>query len=110
MLLSSLVNDSFNVVTSIDFSNVDVSGVVCTDLLSFAMGKANYGDILITIMNNNNSVAVASLLDLSCIIIPFDLDVPTSMVERANENGIVILQTKMTNVEVIKFLSDLGVC
>ncbi len=110
MLLSEIINNDFTVVTNVDYTDIDVNGAMCTDLLSFAMGKASYGDILITIMNNNNSVAVASLLDLPCIIIPFGLDVPESVISRANEQGVVVLKTLLTNIEVIIYLGKLGVC
>ena len=46
-----------------------ISGVYAGDLLSWVMGHAKSGDIHVTIMSNINVLAVASLLDLSCVIL-----------------------------------------
>ena len=47
----------------------EVSGVYAGDLLSWVMGHAEEGEILVTIMSNMNVLAVASLLDLSLVIL-----------------------------------------
>ncbi len=47
----------------------EVQGGYCGDLLSWVMGRATDEDAWITIMTNNNIIAVASLADVPCIII-----------------------------------------
>ena len=47
----------------------DISGVYCCDLLSFAMGRAPEDCAWVTVMGNMNSVAVASLADVACIVL-----------------------------------------
>ena len=47
----------------------DVEGVYIGDLLSWVMGRAQSGNAWITIMSNLNIVAVATLADVSCIIL-----------------------------------------
>ena len=47
----------------------EVNGVYCGDLLSWVMGRAQSDNAWITIMSNVNVVAVASLLDVSCVIL-----------------------------------------
>ena len=47
----------------------DVRGGYAGDLLSWVMGKAEADDAWLTIMSNPNIVAVATLTDVSCIIL-----------------------------------------
>ena len=53
----------------------EIDGVYIGDLLSWVMGRAQSGNVWITIMSNINIVAVASLADTSCIILAEDVDV-----------------------------------
>ena len=46
-----------------------VRGGYAGDLLSWVMGKAEADDAWLTIMSNPNIVAVATLTDVSCIIL-----------------------------------------
>jgi hypothetical protein len=57
------------VLTDGDLSEREVSGCYIGDLLSWVMGRASSGDVWITIMNNINIVAVASLTDCACILL-----------------------------------------
>lgn len=47
----------------------EVEGAYCGDLLSWVMGRASSSNAWITIMSNVNVAAVASLADLSCVIL-----------------------------------------
>lgn len=47
----------------------EVTGGYAGDLLSWVMGKAEAGSAWITIMSNVNVAAVASLSDVSCIVL-----------------------------------------
>jgi len=46
-----------------------VTGVFCCDLLSVAMAKAPEDSAWITVIGNANTIAVATLTDVSCIIL-----------------------------------------
>ena len=46
-----------------------VTGGYAGDLLSWVMGRAEAGDVWVTIMSNPNIVAVATLADVSCILL-----------------------------------------
>ena len=46
-----------------------ISGVYCGDLLSVVMAKAPEDSAWVTVIGNANAVAVASLTDVSCIIL-----------------------------------------
>lgn len=47
----------------------EVTGAYAGDLLSWVMGRAQAGEAWITIMSNLNVASVATLVDLSCIIL-----------------------------------------
>ena len=46
-----------------------IAKVFCCDLLSIAMSKAPENGAWVTVMGNKNTLAVASLADVSCIIL-----------------------------------------
>jgi len=72
----------------------EITGIYCCDLLSFAMSKAPESSAWITVMNNVNVVAVASLTDVACIIMAEGAMPDSNAIDKANEHGIPILTTK----------------
>ena len=67
-----------------------IEDVYCGDLLSWVMGKAKQNDAWITIMNNINVLAVASLIDVSCIILSESVEIDDEIIKTANEKEINI--------------------
>ena len=72
----------------------DIEGVYAGDLLSWVMGHAEYGQCLVTIMSNVNVLAVASLLDLSCVILAENVKPDDEFLNLAKEKEINILSSK----------------
>lgn len=68
-----------------------VEGVYAGDLLSWVMGHGEYGQCLVTIMSNVNVLAVASLLDLSCVILAEGVKPDEEFISIAKEKEINIL-------------------
>lgn len=71
-----------------------------SDLLSDVMAKASDTSVLITIQAHKNTVAVASLVGISAIVICNDRPVPDDMIEAAKAEDIAIYRTNMTQFEV----------
>ncbi len=71
----------------------EISGVYAGDLLSWVMGHAEEGECLITIMSNVNVLAVASLLDLPCVILAESVEPDEEFLTLAKEKGINVLKT-----------------
>lgn len=71
----------------------EINGVYICDLLSWVMSHANHSDVWITIQTHPNVVAVAALLELSCIIIPENAEVEEDTISKANEEEIPILSS-----------------
>ena len=77
-----------------EFKDAELSGAYTSDLLSDVMAHAKDGGALITIQAHNNTVAVASLVNVSVIIICNSRPIPDDMITSAKDEGIAILLTK----------------
>ncbi len=85
----------------------EVTGGYCGDLLSFVMGRASSGDAWVTIMTNINTVAVASLTDVACVILA-DGSVPDQQViERAEAQDVNLFVSGEPSYEVCAALGKL---
>ena len=71
-----------------------VCGAYCGDLLSWVMGRAKSGNVWITIMSNMNTVAVASLADVSCIVLAEGVEPDADMLETAKKQGVNLLSSE----------------
>ncbi len=78
----------------------NVAGGYTGDLLSDVMGHAAEDEILITIQGHKNTLAVASLLSLSAIILCNGREALEDMIEAAQEEGVAILQSEETQYQV----------
>lgn len=78
----------------------DVVGGYVSDLLSDVMGRAREGDVWLTIQTHPNVAAVAMLLNLSAVIFTSDQMPEPLTVQKAQEEGVVLLTTPMTTFEV----------
>jgi len=106
MKVSQLIEKlNLSVFTSPDFTDRDVDGCYIGDLLSWVMGKAQSGNVWITIMNNVNIVAVATLTDVSCILLCENVRADESVIEKANSQGIIILGSELNAYELASKLS-----
>ncbi|MEF9959652.1 MAG: DRTGG domain-containing protein [Niameybacter sp.] len=85
-----------------------VEGGYAGDLLSFVMAHAKEHMVWLTIQGHINSVAVASLVGVSAIILT-EKSMPTpDMLEKAKENAIPILTTPLTSFNLAYLLGRDG--
>lgn len=78
----------------------EITGAYAGDLLSWVMGRAQEGDVWITIMTNINTVAVASLVDVACVIIAEGCEPEPNVLETARNKGINLLRSGKTTFEL----------
>ncbi|HHW70794.1 MAG TPA: hypothetical protein GX392_05605 [Clostridiales bacterium] len=83
-------------------------GYAC-DLLSHVMAKCSPNSVWITVQTHLNVVAVASLVDIACIIIPESIDVEKETLDRAEKEGITIISTGLNTFEICGRLYDMGI-
>ena len=69
----------------------EVTGGYAGDLLSWVMGRAQADDAWLTIMSNPNIVAVATLTDVSCIILCEGVVPDAGVADLAAQKGINLL-------------------
>ncbi|MCX6054646.1 MAG: hypothetical protein NTZ74_07010 [Chloroflexi bacterium] len=99
-----------NVFTSaIDFSKITPSCAYASDLLSCVMAGAHHQSIWITLQAHSNIVAVATLLELSAIIITEGATPDLATITKANEEGVTLLGTNKTTFFITGKLWELGV-
>lgn len=77
-----------------------IEGGYIGDLLSWVMSKAESGNAWITIMSNANICAVATLTDVSCIILAESVELDESIRALAEEKGINILSSELSAFEL----------
>ena len=82
-----------------------IDGGYTGDLLSWVMGRAESGNVWVTIMSNINIVAVAALADTSCIVLAEGVTLEDSIIEAAKEKNVNILSTPMSAFEAISAFS-----
>ncbi len=71
----------------------EITGGYVGDLLSWVMGRAESGDMWVTIMTNINVVAVASLVDVACVVIADKAEIAPDVIEKARAQGINLLRS-----------------
>ncbi|MDR2888129.1 MAG: serine kinase [Bacteroidales bacterium] len=73
----------------------EITGGYSSDLLSDVMGNAEEGQVWITLQTHKNIMAVASLKEVSAIVLVKNLQPEDDVREISNEEGIPILGTAM---------------
>ncbi|MBQ8538454.1 MAG: hypothetical protein IJ433_02260 [Ruminococcus sp.] len=64
------------------------------DLLSWVMGRAGEDSIWLTVMGNINSIAVATLADVACIVLVENASLDEDAKAKAEAMDVTILQTE----------------
>ncbi len=89
--------------------NEEVTGGYSSDLLSDVMANAKKGNIWITIQSHPNIVAVASLLELSAIIVTGGKKIEKETLSRAEREDITIFDTTESTFNIVGKLYKMGV-
>ncbi|QZY56588.1 DRTGG domain-containing protein [Crassaminicella profunda] len=100
--------EKFKLITGEEGITAEIEGLYCCDLLSWVMSHAKGGDAWITVQTHMNIVAVASLLDISCIIIPESIDIDQKTIDKAKEENIPILSTNLNSYEIFCEMYESG--
>ena len=84
----------------------EVTGAYIGDLLSWVMGRAQSGDAWITIMSNQNIVAVATLADTACVILAEGVQPDEGVAALAEQKGINVLLSPHSAYDTALLLRD----
>ena len=100
-MISDILSDDYQLLTDIKTVNQEYKGIYATDLLSQAIQDGKSSNLLITIISNPNAIGVAIMMDFPGVIISANKPVTQMMIDKANEEEIAIIQTKLKTHEVI---------
>lgn len=87
----------------------EISGGYSGDLLSDVIANTDKNNVWITMQTHMNIIAVASLKELSAIIIVMNRQIENDVIEKAKEEKITILRTDKTAFQVSGLIYSLGV-
>lgn len=80
--------------------NKSVTGAYVSDLLSDVMGNVDENEVWITLQTHKNIVAIASLKDVSAIILVKGLAPELAALQQSEQEGIPILGTDLETFEI----------
>ena len=83
----------------------EIKGGYAGDLLSWVMGRAESGNVWITIMSNVNVVAVATLSDASCILLAEGVSLDEEVLILAKDKGVNVLSSEKSAYDIAKLIS-----
>jgi len=101
---------NLNVLTSPqNFAAVTPQGGYASDLLSCVVAGAQPGNLWITLQAHLNVVAVASLREVAAVILTENAQPDADVIEKANQQGVVLLSTTEPSYQVVGKLWELGI-
>lgn len=92
-----------------DFSAITPTGGYTSDLLSCVMAGAKNDYLWMTLQAHLNIVAVAALLDVAAVVITEDAQPDQATIDKANQQGVVLLSTPLSNYEIDGKLWEMGI-
>lgn len=106
MNIETLVKELGFETLSLPSPDAEIVGGYAGDLLSWVMGRAEEGNVWVTIMTNINIVAVASLVGVSAIVVAENSEISPDVVTKAKEQGINLLRTDMPIFEAVLAIGE----
>ncbi|MBS3899173.1 MAG: hypothetical protein KGZ54_02965 [Dethiobacter sp.] len=101
MLLSQIVKElTLNRLTDFQGDEKTVSGIYVADLISLVMANAKQNDLWLTHQGHQNIVALASLLQLSCVVIGGGMPCQEETIRKANEEEINLFASTLPIYEL----------
>lgn len=96
MTIKELIDSGlFKTISVGDDTERNISGLFCCDLLSIAMSKAPADSVWVTVMGNINTLAVAALCDVGCIVLAESISLDDAARAKAVQQHITVLSTDM---------------
>jgi len=92
-----------------DFKTIAPQGGYASDLLSCVIAGAQPGNVWVTLQAHMNVVAVAALRDVSAVILTENAQPEISVIEKANEQNVILLGTSVPSYQIVGKLWELGI-
>lgn len=91
-----------------DGGAAEISGCYISDLLSDVLAHTGPGVLWVTIQTHRNVVSVASMKDVTAVLITCGRKPDATVIAEAEEEGIVLLSTPLTTFEAAGKLWEAG--
>ena len=92
-----------------DHLNEEVTGGYASDLLSDVIAHSRKGNVWITLQTHPNIVAVATMKELSGIILTGGRQPEAETIQKAEQEGIPILASPLFTFEMVGRLYQIGI-
>ena len=89
--------------------NAEITCGYACDLLSWVLAHGKGGMAWSTVQTHVNVVAVAMLMEMSCVILCEGNELEAPALEKAKQEGLAVVQTYMTAYEISGLLWEAGV-
>jgi hypothetical protein len=86
----------------------EITGVYCTDLLSWAMGNGGQGQVWITVQVHMNVIAVAELREFACVVLADHVTPGAELIAKAAEEHVILLASGLPVYESARTLAEMG--
>ena len=83
-------------------------GYTC-DLLSWVMAHGAAGMAWVTVQTHMNVIAVAVLSEMACVILPEGIEMEAESLDKAVNEGMVVLQSPLTAFDICGRMAAKGV-
>lgn len=87
----------------------EIGSGYCCDLLSWVMAHGSAGMAWVTVQTHMNVIAVATLHEMACVIIPEGAQMEQDIADKAAEEGIAVLCTDKPAYEICGIMFAGGV-
>jgi predicted transcriptional regulator len=105
MKVSELVKElNLKVFSGKEGLNRKITGGYVSDLQSDVVGNASKGEVWITLLTHSNVVAIASLKELSCVLLVSSLEPEQGTIDHSDRENIPVLGTPLSTFEIAGLL------
>ena len=110
MTVAQLMNilDAKNLTPGVSLAGEVACGYVC-DLLSWVMAHGTPKTAWVTVQTHLNVIAVAVLMEFSCILLPEDIDMEESSLQREQSENIPVLKSCKTAYQLCGEMAAAGI-
>jgi hypothetical protein len=92
-----------------DAAEADIQGVYISDLLSDVLAHTGPGVLWVTIQTHRNVLSVASMKDVSAVLITCGRKPDPTIIAEADQEGVALLSTPLTTYEAAGKLWEAGI-
>ena len=81
------------VYTDVPFDGIEINAACGSDLMSDALAFGENKGLLLTGLNNPQSIRTAEMMDIHCVVLVRGKEPDAALVDLANEKDIVVMKT-----------------